>query len=105
MAAKAAPIDLNTPTNKFLAYCDANDSDCALYIDSVLIQFFWGVLENGPACKAPPADFQPEDGRKLVLPWIRVNGFTTDPLMVSLARVAIALTGSLCPQIEPENSN
>jgi hypothetical protein len=98
MAANAAPISLDTPTSKFVAYCEANDTDCALYIDTVLIQFFWGIPANGPACKDPPTNFQAEDGRNLILPWIRANGFTTDPLKVSLARATIALTGSLCPQ-------
>jgi hypothetical protein len=105
LAANAGPKDPNTSTNKFVAYCETNDTDCALFIDAILVQGFWGFPENGPACKDKPPNWQIEDGRNLILPWIRTHGFTTDPLRASLARALSALTSSLCPQIKPENSN
>ena len=95
-ASAAAPINLNMPTAKFVTYCEANDADCALFLDSVLAQFLWDVPEGGQVCKGPPANFQTEDARKLLLPWIRANGFTSDTLAVSVARATIALTSSLC---------
>lgn len=105
MAAKAAPTDPNTPTKTFVAYCEAKADDCALFLDSLLIQGFWGFPENGPACKDPPANFQTEDARNLLLPWIRTYGFTNDPLRWSFARATHALTSSLCPPIKARNSN
>lgn len=96
IAAIAAPVNLNMPTAKFVTYCEANDADCALFLDSVLAQFLWGGPENGRTCNSPPSSFQDEDSRKLILPWIRANGFTSDKLAVSLARATTALKSSLC---------
>ena len=101
-AADARPTDPDAPTKKISAYCETNDTDCALFIDSTLIQGFWGLPENGAACRSPPPDFQTEDGRNLILPWIRAHAFPSDKLIVSLAHATRALTNALCT---PKNSN
>ncbi len=93
--AKAATPNWDGTVGEFLAYCDSDSEGCAFAIDTVLNQSFWGHVVDRP-CQAPPDGYQIDDGKVLIVNWLRANSASSSPVIDSLGDAAKALEPSLC---------